>query len=68
MMLIGQPFYEPNFSLPEAGKAYLFFGRSSWVDVVEISDEYADASFKGDTAVDNVGWSLSRAGDMNDDS
>lgn len=49
----------------EAGKTYLVFGRSSWSSTIELAN--ADASFLGEAAHDNAGWSASGVGDINGD-
>lgn len=50
-----------------AGKSYLILGRptSNWAKDVSLSN--ANASFVGEVALDNSGFSVSGAGDVNDD-
>lgn len=49
----------------EAGKTYLVFGRSSWPYEFDLDD--VDASFLGEAAFDNSGWTAAGIKDINDD-
>jgi hypothetical protein len=49
----------------DAGKSYLFYGRSSWTTNVNLAT--ADASFLGEAAGDQSGFSVAGGGDVNDD-
>lgn len=58
--------YENSESGYRAGKSYLIFGnKSRYAHHIKLSD--AGASFKGEKAGDNSGYSVSGAGDVNGD-
>ena len=48
-----------------SGAAYIFLGRSNWNSVIDAW--YADAKLNGKEAYDQVGVSISSAGDVNND-
>jgi hypothetical protein len=63
-ILIGAPWDDDGGG--SAGQAYLILGKSSgWSMDTDLSD--ADASFCGEDADDRAGYSVSGAGDVNDD-
>ena len=63
-ILIGAPFNGDSYY--RAGKTYLIFGKQmGWQKNIRLSE--ADASFTGETAGDWSGWSISGAGDVNND-
>ncbi|RME53104.1 MAG: hypothetical protein D6795_05865, partial [Deltaproteobacteria bacterium] len=64
--IVGAPGFEPNFSQPKAGKAYMFLGRASWDGITSLSAN-ATGSFRGTAAGDEVGFSVAGAGDVNGD-
>ena len=60
-VLIGAPYYGSN----NTGAAYLICGDSSPLESITLSD--ANFIFEGEEANDYAGWSVSSAGDVNND-
>ena len=60
--------YGPS-SEPYAGEVYVIFGKASGFATIDLSNLAADAGFviRGDDSGDNVGFSVSGAGDVNGD-
>jgi len=51
----------------QAGKVYVLFGKSEGWDTQELALKNGDASFLGEQAIDQAGWGLAMAGDVDGD-
>jgi len=66
--IIGSPGKDGSFPLTNAGKTYLFLGRTAGDWGMDFNLSQADASFFGEASLDQSGFSVASAGDVNGDS
>ncbi len=68
-LIVGAYRADPN-DIPSAGSSYVIFGTSGIANTIDLSTLIANGSgfiLNGDTAGDESGYSVSTAGDVNDD-